>query len=126
MPLGIKNFSELTAIDPIDKIAVDIVSFVEGNPDYELTLNGEILRPGYRARFVGLFDNIIIKCEKRSAQGEIKIAKLAINEKMILPRFNHLATDSTNIISKPGIWHLSIPYPFYTWYHKASHQGWIA
>lgn len=126
MRLGIKNFSQLTDIDPTDKISVDVVSFIEGDPDYELTLNGEIMRPGYRARYVGLFDDIIIRCEKRSSQGKIEIAKFAVNEKLILPKFNHLATDSTNIITRPGIWHLSIPQPFFTWYHRASSQGWIA
>lgn len=126
MRLDIKNFSQLTVIDPRDKISVNVVSFVEGDPDYTLTLNGEIMRPGYRARYVGLFDDIIIRCEKRSSHGKIEIAKFAVNEKLILPRFNHLATGSTNIISQPGIWHLSIPHPFFSWYHRTSGQGWIA
>ena len=126
MPLDIKNFSQITDIDPTDKISVDVVSLAEGDPDYLLTLNGEIMRPGYRARYVSLFDDIVLRCEKRSSQGKIEIARFAINEKMILPRFNHLTTNGTNIIVQPGIWHLSIPYPFFSWYHRSTSQGWVA
>lgn len=126
MHQDIKNFSQLMDIDSTDKISIDIINSVEGDPDYTLTVNGTTILPGSHSRLVGLFDNIIIKCEKKSVHGEIKVTKLTINNKIILPRFNHLATNSTNIITKPGNWSLLIRQPFFTWYHKVSSHGWIA
>jgi hypothetical protein len=126
MHQDIKNFSQLMDIDSTDKISIDVINSIDGNPDYTLTVNGKTILPGSHSVSVGLFDNIIIKCEKKSVHGDIQIKRLTINDKIILPRFNHLAKDSTNIITKPGTWSLVIHQPFFTWYHKVSCHGWIA
>lgn len=50
---------------------------------------------------------------------------LTVNGHEVLPLYQHLANPQTNYIDFNQLWELKIP-NFYSWYHTASGQGWIA
>jgi len=55
--------------------------------------------------YMGLFDTISLDATKPAI----------INGYEILPKYSHLAQDGV----------LTIPSPFYSWYHEVSGQGWL-
>jgi hypothetical protein len=55
----------------------------------------------------------------------VDIKGIFIDDYEVLPKYQHLATPSTNYIDFNGVWGLEIP-NFYPWYHEITGQGWIA
>lgn len=50
---------------------------------------------------------------------------LSINGLEVLPKYQHLSSNSKSYIDQLGLWEFNIPGPFYMWYHKISGQGWL-
>ena len=49
---------------------------------------------------------------------------VTINKKEVMPIYLNQADPKTNWITDN--WTLTVPGPFYTWYHQITGQGWIA
>lgn len=116
-----KNFYELTVIDLDNRLEVDIELIEHNNPDYKFTVNGLPVVSHMRFAFC-LLDELKFVCTV--ARGAVEVAKITVNNKEIMPVYLHLANPATNWIT--DTWELTIPSPFYPWYHQITGQGWIA
>ena len=115
-------------IDPKDQLKV-FLSFKEhGLIWYDITLNDKPVFEKQYETSLSLFDDIRLKVKitvNDHNQAALEIKNFKINEKEILPRYQHMASENTSWIRK-GEWNFYIPAPFYTWHHTVSGQGWIA
>ena len=114
-----KNFSEVTAISTADQLLVKIELIEHDNPVYSFTVNGI---PAADTITVDLLEPIHFKCTVQA--GAIDVAKIAINGYEVMPLYQHHASPATSWVTAD--WELHIQQPFYTWYHQATGQGWIA
>jgi hypothetical protein len=121
-----KTFSDLTAIDTKNKLKLAATVLVHGRIDYQFTVNGSILGT---VQCFDLLDTIHLECcvnDLDVGHSGIEIISLTVNDLQILPLYLHMANPQTSYIDKIGVWQLTIPSPFYTWYHTLTGQGWIA
>ena len=123
------SFSDITAIDIAEKLTVDVQLKSHGHCTYTAYLNNQ--RLNYCATRINfdLFDTVNLTIELLDfdeGSSGVEIQMLKINGLEVLPKYQHLATGSTNYIDKLGIWSMHIPAAFYTWYHEISGQGFIA
>lgn len=122
-----QNFSDVMAIDPAKQLKVHLILATHGELDYTVTINDQTITEMESVIHLNLFDDvdlkIVINENKNNAAVEIK--SLKINEKEVLPLYQHLASENTSWITQ-GEWNYYITSPFYSWYHNASGQGWIA
>lgn len=125
----IQNFSDLTAIDTKRKLIVDVRLRKHGYTHSNITFNGFAIYTDHFTFELDLFDPITFEIElldfKEGTSG-IEIESLTVNGYEVLPKYQHLASEPTNYVDKLGIWYMSIPSPFYVWYHQITGQGWIA
>lgn len=128
MHQDIKNFSNVTAIDTARKLKINLKLTRHGRTVSRVNLNGfEIYVDEVNFEF-DLFDPIQLKInlqEFDEGTSGIEVG-LTVNGLEVLPKYQHLASKSTNYIDKLGIWELHIPSNFYAWYHAISGQGFIA
>ena len=121
---NIRNFSDATAIDPEQQLTITYRQHRHGDARCRVVLNDYVLSWDLATVRVGLFDDI--KLDVEVVSGAVESVQLAVNGLEVLPRYQHLSSSGTNYLDQPGVWHLHIPAPFYTWYHSISGQGWIA
>ena len=124
-----KNFSDITAIDTAEKLTVDIQLKSYGRCNYTVQLNNKKINYCASRTNFDLFDPIELSIdlmEFDEGSSGIEVQLLSINGLEVLPKYQHLASRSTNYIDKLGLWNISIPAPFYVWYHEISGQGFIA
>lgn len=122
MSQNIQNFSQLTAIDTHNKIKVKVALKVFDGAHYELLINNQIVTDVFEADLLDQIDIIINK----TTQGLVDIASITINDNEIMPLHLNYAEPATNRLTSEVTWHLSIKPNFYTWYHNALGQGFIA
>ena len=114
-----KNFLDITAIDTAKKLVVEIKLVEHNQPVYKFTVND---LPVESTMHFGLLDGLQFCCKINN--GAVEVAKITINGNAVLPTYQHLANPATNWITTN--WELTIPSPFYIWYHKITGQGWTA
>jgi hypothetical protein len=114
-----KNFLDFTAIDLKDQIEVKIELIEHHNPVYTFTVNdlpvSDVLR-------IGLLDDLHFSCN--ISKGAVEISNITVNGNQVMPVYQHLSHPPTNWITQN--WYLTIPGPFYPWYHQITGQGWTA
>ena len=122
-----QNFSDVMAIDPNKQLKVHLLLATHGDIDYTLTINDQIITELETVTCLNLFDDIDLKIvvNENKDNASIEIKSLKINEKEVLPLYQHLASEK-NLWIRQGEWNYYITAPFYSWYHNASGQGWIA
>jgi hypothetical protein len=114
-----KTFYDLMDFDTRDKLNVSVHLIKHNNPKYIFTVND--VEVSNTVKF-DLLDSLSFKCSV--TDGAIEVAKIAINDKEVMPIYLHLADPATNWITSN--WEFTIPGPFYPWYHQITGQGWIA
>lgn len=121
MSQDMKNFYELTVIDINNQLEVEIELIEHESPEFQFTVNGLPVVSSMRFYFC-LLDSLCFSCSV--TRGAIEIANITVNGREIMPLYQHVATPATNWITAE--WHLTVPSPFYAWYHQVTGQGWIA
>jgi hypothetical protein len=123
----INNFSNILDIDTSARLEVHLVLQIHEQVDYHMQLNDHKIMSLDERIFLDLFSPIKLTCSITDThKGAVEIKSFTVNNKEILPIYQHLAQPATAWINKKGIWCLNIPAPFYSWYHEISGQGWIA
>lgn len=120
-----KIFSDIMDIDTTRMLYLMIDVRTYGEPEYQLTINGEVLKGVCYARYLDLLEPIDVRLTK-SIGGTVTIERLSINGQSVLPLYSHMTSNQRHWITEETTWHLSIPSPFHLWYHEVSGQGWIA
>ena len=114
-----KNFSDITDIDISNQLEVEVELIEHDNPKYSFTVNQLPVQP---KMYFGLMDVLHFECN--ITHGAVEVAKITINQKEVLPIYQHLAQPATNWITSN--WTFKVPVPFYPWYHEITGQGWTA
>lgn len=122
-----QNFSDVMAIDPAKQLKVHLILATHGTLDYTVTLNDQSITELESINWLNLFDEIDLKIvvSENKNNAAVEVRSLKINEKEVLPLYQHKASENTCWITQ-GEWDYYITSPFYTWYHITSGQGWIA
>lgn len=130
MHQDIQNFSDLTAIDTVQVLTIELRYKVHGHCLATICVNDIWYAESGRATITAnLFDPISLSVdlvEFREGDSGIELEYFGINGLEILPKYQQLANKPTNYIDFYEQWRLDIPAPFYAWYHQISWQGWIA
>ena len=116
-----KNFYEVTVIDINNKLDVRVELIEHDQPNYKFTVNGLLIVSHITFSFC-LLETLDFQCQVEN--GAVEVAKITINDKEIMPIYQHLADPATCWIT--GNWMFKIPGPFYPWYHEITGQGWTA
>jgi len=125
----IKTFSDITAIETVHALTVELEYKIHGHCLAYVMLNDYRIVHTNAKISVNLFDPITLRInllEFEEGSSGVEILKLTVNGLEVLPKYQHLANRSTNYIDFYDQWVLEIPSPFYVWYHQISGQGWIA
>ena len=122
MPQGTKNFLDITAIDTADQLQVAIELAVHDRAVYNFFVNGIPVRSKNSVICVDLLSTIQFDCGVKT--GAVEVVQIAINGQQVMPIYLYQANPPTSWITDK--WALTIPAPFYTWYHRTTGQGWIA
>lgn len=126
----IQNFSDLTAIETVHALNIELRYRVHGRCLATISINDNWFVESSPANIsINLFDPISIRInllDFDEGSSGIEIEYFGINGLEVLPKYQHLASRPTNYIDKIGEWSLEIPAPFYVWYHQVTGQGWIA
>jgi hypothetical protein len=122
MHQDMKNFSDIMAIDTSNLLEVYIEIKEHNNADYVFAINKKPLMTKSVFLKFDLLSSIDLTCKIK--MGAVEVVKLLINNKEILPIYQHHARPATNWITTD--WELTIPGPFYPWYHEITGQGWTA
>jgi hypothetical protein len=125
------NFSDITAIDTVDQLTVQLCIVRHGEPYGHCRINDTNLyiKSGMNSfefkmdllAAIGIGVEMVDPC-----CGALEIAEFSINGLEVLPRYLHLASTPTTWINQAGLWYFVIPGPFYPWYHSITGQGFIA
>jgi hypothetical protein len=122
-----KNFLDITAIDPTHQLLVEITLRRHGTTECNVKLNEQVLSNDEIAVRLDLFDPINFEIELISFdEGTIEISNLSINGLEVLPKYQHLSSNTLAYVDTLGKWEFKIPSPFYTWYHYITGLGWVA
>jgi hypothetical protein len=124
---NIKTFSDSLAIDPRLEvtITVQIHGFIVGRVDF----NGTRCYAGVNHFQIDLLDDLeLISTIDKYVEGSsaIEITEFTVNGYNVIPLYQHLSSSGNAYHDWVGEWQMSIPAPFYYWYHCASGQGWVA
>ena len=123
----INNFSNILDIDTANQLEVHLILHVHDQVEYCMQLNNHRIESLDQKIFLDLFSPIQLTCQiTNTDRGAVEIKRFSVNDKEILPVYQHLADPPVAWIDKKGVWCLDIPAPFYTWYHEISGQGWVA
>lgn len=124
-----KTFSDITDIETVHALTVELECKIHGNCLAYIMLNDRrIVYPKATVK-VNLFDPITLRInvlEFEEGTSGVEIVKFTVNGLEVLPKYRHCANKDTTYIDTYDDWVLEIPYPFYEWYHDISGQGWIA
>lgn len=130
MRQDIQNFSDLTAIETVHALTIELRYRVHGHCLATVCINDAwYVESGQATIKANLFDPISLTVDLidfREGDSGIEIEYFGINGLEILPKYQHLASKPTNYIDFYGQWRLDVPAPFYVWYHQITGQGWIA
>lgn len=125
----IQNFSDLTDIDTSELLEVQIELKKHGNIKHLFSINNELLTGLSFVKRYPLDTQFIFRCELVDFvenAGAIEITSITVNDKQVLPLYQHLGSPATAFIGSNVPWVFKIDQPFYRWYHHISGQGWIA
>ena len=131
MHQDIKTFSDLTAIDTASRLRVQVQVQAHGTVEYTMTVNGMESWASTDINhiyYLGLFDPIKVEIalqDFKEGSSGLEVS-LRINQNEVLPRYQHLSSNTKCYIDTKDPWTLAIPANFYQWYHEISGQGWIA
>ena len=123
-----KTFSNITAINTAHTLKVNLKLTRHGRTVSRVKLNNfEIYVDEVSFEF-DLFDPVQLEIDLQDFdEGTSGIeVELAVNRLEVLPKYQHLSSSKKCYIDTKGIWSLTIPANFYTWYHEISGQGWTA
>jgi len=127
-----KNFYEATATRSELTIGVRLILIPIGEDiPCEVKINDEVVFNETLSSIktiageVTLIDPIsfAVRIQRQHPQA-VKLV-LAIDDKEIIPKYQHLAQPATDYLDSNDVWTLDIP-SFYPWYHTITGQGWIA
>jgi hypothetical protein len=128
MPQDIKTFSQALDINP--KLLVRFSYKIHGYVSGQVKFNGMNCEPDVVNTFVlDLLHTIHIAStisEFTEGISGVELSKLTVNDYEALPKYQHLTSHNTNYHDWVGELRLDINEPFYTWYHTATGQGWLA
>lgn len=125
----IKTFSDLTAIKTEAALLVELEYKVHGHCIATVSVNNCSVTDNKSQFQVDLFDpiNLTVKLDEfEEGSSGIEIVNFSVNGLEILPKYQHLASRSTNYIDFLEKFIFEIDAPFYVWYHQITGQGWIA
>jgi hypothetical protein len=117
-----KSFSDITAIDTRNQLQVAVELAVHDHAVYSFRVNGIPLRSANGVVCVDLLSTIEFDCQVQT--GAVEIVRIAINGQEVMPIYLNQSVPQTSWVTDK--WTLTIPAPFYTWYHEITGQGWIA
>jgi hypothetical protein len=123
----IKTFSDILAINP--KLQVTVAVAIHGHVAGRVDFNGMRCYAGTNHFEIDLLDNIeLVSSITNYVEGSsaIEITEFTVNGYNVIPLYQHRSSSGNAYHDWVGEWQMSIPGPFYTWYHTASGQGWIA
>ena len=121
MPQNTKSFLDITAIDTANQLQVAIELAVH-DADYNFRVNGISVRSTNSVVCVDLLSTIQFDCQVQT--GAVEVVRIAINGREVMPIYLNQSTPPTSWITDK--WALTIPEPFYPWYHWITGQGWTA
>ncbi len=128
-----KNFSDITAIETVNALNVNLQYRVHGRCAFSISVNDYYFQAGAGVGFgnvhMDLFDSITLKVELMDfdeGTSGVEIKQFSINGLEILPKYQHLSSNKKCYIDELGTWYFEIPSAFYTWYHQITGHGWIA
>lgn len=126
----IKNFSELTAIETVNTLNIELRYKVHGYCLATVCINDMYYIEGGRCYIpVNLFEPISLRVNLinfTEGSSGLEIEYFSINGLEVLPKYLHLASKPTTYIDFYDEWSFEIPANFYVWYHQITGQGWIA
>jgi len=102
------------------QVAIELA--VHDHADYNFSVNGISVRAKNSVVCIDLLSTIQFDCRVKT--GAVEVVKIAINGREIMPIYLHQADPQTSWITDK--WSLTIPAPFYPWYHQIIGQGWTA
>lgn len=129
MHQDIKTFSDITGINTVNSLVIQLKYKIHGNCLATVCINDRYYVVGEGRIPVGLFDNISLRVnllDFEEGTSGVEIEYFGINGLEVLPKYQHLATKPTNYIDFYGEWSFEINEPFYVWYQRITGQGWIA
>jgi hypothetical protein len=121
-----KNFSELLATEPHLTVVLKLKR--HGEAFWYGEINGKAIQTYTTYREFGLHDpiSIYLKLTTLKGQGGLEIESLTVNGHEVMPKYQHMANNSTSYLSiENEEWELKIDNPFYQWYHQVTGQGWL-
>lgn len=125
-----KNFYEATVIKDSLTIPVKIVLTPVGKLPCKLTVNHSVLFEDTISKIetlhydLGIHDALSISMQIYRHHPDAVMIKLTVDDKEIIPLYQHLASPPTSYFNISGTWLLRLP-SFYAWYHEESGEGWI-
>lgn len=128
MPQDIQSFSDVTAIDTRNQLEVELRIRKHGHTVSDITLNSTQVHWAQYVGYWDLFDAINLQVdltEFTEGVSGVEIEYFGVNGLEVLPKYQHLASNSACYIDKLGIWKMDVPSNFYAWYHAISGQGFI-
>lgn len=130
MHQDIQNFSDLTAIETVGVLNIELKYKVHGHCLATICVNNQwYIESGHVIIPINLFDPISLTVnliDFTEGSSGIEIEYFGVNGLEILPKYQHLASKPTIYIDFYEEWQLNVPAPFYVWYHNITGQGWIA
>lgn len=127
MHQDIQNFSDLQDIDP--KLTVNISIKVHGLVVGTVLFNGQKCYPGNNSFVDNLREPMYLEStidQFEEGTSAVEITDFTVNGYNVVPLYQHLSNSGNGYHDYRGVWMMSIPKPFYRWYHAVSGQGWIA
>lgn len=125
MHQDIETFSNVLDINTADQLRVRLVVVPHGNIHYRMRLNGHLITDLDSTYTFDLFALINLKCRVIDANnGAVEIKLLSVNDTVVLPKYQHLASPQTAWITQD--WEFKTDRPFSPWFHEISGQGWVA
>lgn len=117
-----KNFLDITAIDTADQLVVSVELILHDHAIYDFTVNGISMMDTTVTFKFDLLSAMHFECKVKT--GAVEVVKIAINGQEVMPKYLNHALPQTSWITNQ--WALTVPAPFYTWYHSITGQGWTA
>jgi hypothetical protein len=128
MPHNIQTFSDLTDIDTRGQLKVELSVTRHGHTVSLVMLHNCPIHEDRFTMWLDLFEPIplvvdLIEFDEGTSGLEIG---LTVNGLEVLPKYQHLSSNTKCYIDTKELWTFDIPSNFYQWYHEISGQGWIA
>lgn len=125
-----KNFYESITIKDNLTIPVKLVISPIGKLPVKVTINNKVLFEDTLTKTetisynLGIRDVLNVDIQIYRNHPDAVMIKLTVDDKEIIPLYQHLASPPTSYFDKSGTWQLRLP-SFYAWYHNESGEGWI-